>query len=92
MHMMTCQILVLGLNTRGVTEMFAILLGYTLHQDFLLCVLVPQFAINEQILLTATHQVFIFYPIGVTPTICQVLDERYSLVRLLSGRWWFGDV
>ena len=73
-----------------VLETFTILLGYTLHQDFLLHVLAPQFAIDEQILLTATHPAFVFYPIGVTATICQVLDERYSLVRLLSGRRWFG--
>ena len=72
--------------------MFTILLGYTLHQDFLLCVLAPQFAIDEQIPLTTTHQAFIFYPIGVTATICQVLDERYSPVRFLSGQWWFGGV
>ena len=72
--------------------MFTILLGYTLHQDFLLRVLAPQFAIDEQILLTATHQAFVFYPIGVTATICQVLDERYSLVGLLGGRRWFGGV
>jgi len=72
--------------------MFTILLGYTLYQDFLLRVLAPQFAIDEQILLTVTHQAFIFNPIGVTATICQVLDERYSPVRLLSGWWWFGGV
>ena len=65
--------------------MFTILLGYTLHQDFLLRVLAPQFAIDEQILLTTAHQPFIFCPIGVTATICQVLDERYSLVGLLGG-------
>ena len=75
-----------------VQEIFTILLSYTLHQDFLLRVLAPQFAIDEQILLTATHQAFIFYPIGVTATICQVLDERYSLVRLLSGRRCFDGV
>ena len=75
-----------------VQETFTILLGYTLHQDFLLRVLAPQFAIDEQILLTATHQTFVFCPIGVTATICQVLDEKYSLVRLLSGRRWFGGV
>ena len=75
-----------------VQEMFAILLGYTLHQDFLLCVLAPQFAIDKQILLTAPHQAFIFCPIGVTATIYQVLDERYSPVRLLSGRRWFDGV
>ena len=65
--------------------MFTILLGYTLHQDFLLRVLAPQFAIDDQILLTVMHQAFIFYPIGVTATIYQVLDERYSLVGLLGG-------
>ena len=72
--------------------MFTILLGNTLHQDFLLRVLAPQFAIDQQILLTETHQAFVFCPIDVTATICQVLDERYSLVRLLSGRRWFGGV
>ena len=75
-----------------VQETFTVLLGYTLHQDFLLCVLAPQFAIDEQILLTAMHQAFIFYPIGVTTTIYQVLDERYSTVRLLSGWRFFGGV
>ena len=75
-----------------VQEMFTILLGYTLHQDFLLRVLAPQFAIDEQILLTTTHQAFVFYPISVTATICQVLDERYSPVKLISGRRWFGGV
>ena len=75
-----------------VQEMFVVLLGYTLHQDFLLCVLAPQFTIDEQILLTAMHQAFVFCPIGVTATICQVLDKRYSLVGLLSGRRWFGGV
>ena len=75
-----------------VQEMFTILLGYTLHQDFLLRILAPQFAIDEQILLTAMHQAFVFCPIGVTATICQVLDERYSLVRLLSGRRWFDGI
>ena len=72
--------------------MFTVLLGYTLHQDFLFYVLAPQFTIDEQILLTATHQAFVFCPICVTATICQVLDERYSLVRLLSGRRWFDGV
>ena len=81
-----------GARVDLVQEMFAILLGYTLHQDFLLCVLAPQFAIDEQILLTATHQAFVFCPIGVTATIYQVLDERYSPVRLLSGRRWFDGV
>ena len=75
-----------------VEETFTILLSYTLHQDFLLRVLAPQFAIDEQILLTAMHQAFVFCPIGVTATICQVLDERYSLVRLLGGRKCFGGV
>ena len=51
-------------------ELVAILLGYTLHQDFLLRVLVPQFAIDEQILRTTTHQAFVLCPIGVTATIC----------------------
>ena len=72
--------------------MFTILLGYILHQDFLLRVLEPQFAIDEQILRTATHQAFVLCPIGVTATICQVLDERYSPVMLLGGRRWFGGV
>ena len=75
-----------------VQEMFSILLGYTLHQDFLLRALAPQFTIDEQILLTTMHQTFVFYPIGVTATVYQVLDERYSLVRLLSGRRWFDGV
>ena len=79
-----------GARVDLVQEMLTFLLGYTLHQDFLLCVLAPQFAIDEQILLTTTHQAFVFCPIGVTATICQVLDERYSPVGLLSGRRWFG--
>ena len=71
-----------------VQETFTVLLGYTLHQDFLLYVLAPQFAIDEQILLTTTHQAFIFYPIGVTAIICQVLDEMFSLVGLMRGQRW----
>ena len=81
-----------GARVDLVQEMFTILLGYTLHQDFLLRILAPQFSIDEKILLTATHQAFVFCPIGVTATICQVLDERYSLVRLLSGQRWFDGV
>ena len=71
-----------------VQETFTILLGYTLHQDFLFCVLVPQLAIDEQILLIVTHQALVFCPISVTAAICQVLDERLSPIRLMRGRRW----
>ena len=59
-----------GARVDLVQETFTVLLGYTLHQNFFLRILTPQFAIDEQILLTATHRAFVFCPIGVTAAIC----------------------